>query len=105
MKLPYVNPAYIQDYTIPFQSFIDPDYVGWICLTKEMYGRKKFHYWHIKNYEMHRVDGPASLECYNNNNKDCYTEYWLFDRMFIEEDYWNHPMVIKTKLQQILETT
>lgn len=101
-KIPCVDPRYIRDHSVPLRSFVEPDYVGWVCLKKWTGNTTKNYYWHITNYKLHRVDGPAILECYNENTP-LYEEYWLNERMILDRDYWNHPLVIKAKLNKILE--
>lgn len=49
-----------------------------------------------ENDKRHRLDGPAYIDSKNKN------EYWIDDIKYDEEDYWQHPLVVKNKLSSIL---
>lgn len=52
--------------------------------------------WYCEN-QLHRLDGPAVID--NRGNKT----YWIHGWKFDEEIYCKHPLVIKTKLNKIVE--
>jgi len=53
-------------------------------------------YWLINN-QYHRVDGPAR-EYYSGVK-----EWFIFDKEFLEKEYWKHPLVIEYKINKLLE--
>ena len=49
----------------------------------------------------HRLDGPA--RCYGLNVIGSATiQYWIYDQILSEENYWNDPRVVDYKLNKIL---
>lgn len=51
----------------------------------------------------HRVDGPADFTIDYITKISVRTQYWINDhKINSEEDYWNHPLVMKNKLNSIL---
>lgn len=60
----------------------------------------------MKNGLWHRLDGPASIDTCNISGGERKTEckFWINDKQIKEEiDYWKHPLVVKAKLNKILE--
>ena len=49
------------------------------------------------NGKYHRLDGPAVMLFQGE------TQFWIDGRNFSQENYWKHPMVIKNKLELILQ--
>jgi len=43
----------------------------------------------------HRLDGPAYVH-------EDFIEYYIDDVVYMEEDYWKHPLVVEAKLNKIL---
>lgn len=52
--------------------------------------------WYI-NGKLHRLDGPAVIFQFGE------IEFWIDGKNFSQENYWNHPMVGKTKLNLLLQ--
>lgn len=48
-------------------------------------------------YKNHRLDGPAKIYV----NGDC--EFWIDGDEYGPEEFWNHPLVIKNKLESVLQ--
>lgn len=46
--------------------------------------------------KLHRLDGPALIIV---NTK----RYFVRDRLFEEDEFWSHPLVLKHKLEKILQ--
>lgn len=42
-------------------------------------------------YRWHRLDGPAVID------KNGITGYWIENRQYSHEEYWNHPLVKERK--------
>lgn len=53
---------------------------------------------HFNDSNIERLDGPAVY--LKNSNK--YARYWIGNNYLNEKEYWDHPKVIKHKLNQIL---
>lgn len=51
--------------------------------------------WYYKSLP-HRIGGPARI-CMNGS-----TSYFIHGKRYEEEDYWNHPLIIQHKLDQLL---
>ena len=51
-----------------------------------------------ENDKRHRLNGPAVI----NQNGWQEEEFWIDDTEYEEEDYWQHPLVVKNKLSSIL---
>jgi len=49
------------------------------------------------NGKYHRLDGPAIIYFHGE------THFWIYGKKFNPKDYWEHPMVIKNKLELILQ--
>mgnify|MGYP000665088281 CR=1 FL=1 len=58
--------------------------VDWVCAI----------FW-MENGELHRLDGLAYI------SKQTYG-YWIHNKSYSEQQYWNHPLVIKHKLEKIM---
>ena len=50
----------------------------------------------MKDGMWHRLDGPAL------SSKDFPNTYWINDKAVSDEDFYNHPLVLKHKLDSIL---
>lgn len=92
-----------------YESVYDKKYTGWVSydeyffyLTKGIHDRAgkpasinkdngKLTW--IKNGNYHRLDGPATEEGW----------FYVEGVKYSEQEYWNHPMVVKYKLEKILE--
>jgi len=59
--------------------------VDWVCAI----------FW-MKNGELHRLDGVAYV------SKQTYG-YWIHNKSYSEINFWNHPLVIENKLNQIIK--
>jgi len=57
----------------------------------------EFYFLVGRKVKFHRLDGPARI--WNSG----ITEYWICGDAFTEKDFWNHPLVIKHKLNKIVE--
>lgn len=65
-----------------------------------MTGTSRIKQIYMLNGMWHRLDGPAAY--YADKNK---CMFWINDRHFSEQDYWNHPKVVAHKLKEILNDT
>lgn len=58
-----------------------------------------YKHW-VVNGQLHRLDGPASIWEDDTGEEN---DYYIHDNHYKEEEYWSHPLVIKNKLESILE--
>lgn len=54
-----------------------------------------------KNGNRHRLDGPCIIHGFSTSKP--YKVFAIEDVDFTEQAYWNHPLVIKNKLDKILK--
>lgn len=78
-----------------FSIASEEKFTGICCF--EQYGTKN-KVWML-NGMWHRLNGPA-LVCNDNYNDG---KYWINDDSTRKDDYWKHPLVMKNKLDCILE--
>jgi len=55
--------------------------------------------WFLKNKKPHRINGPARISI---GPQKTYNFFYIDSRCYSEEKYWNHPLVIKNKLNSII---
>lgn len=72
---------------------------GYHCLTGPAVVHNTTHEWFVDGIR-HRIDGPAVY--YYKNPKSDHHEYWINGERFNSSVYWNNPLVMKHKLNKIL---
>lgn len=78
------------------------EFHGWDVIPKNFEGcckliRDECFCWIIKGKISHRLDGPAVVKLENGKQY-----FYINDRRFSENEYWNHPLVIDHKIKTIL---
>lgn len=97
VPLGFVGHVYVEDDGC--QYWLKPSETpGTFCMHREdgpatIYDSGTKFWWN--NGEKHRLDGPA-VERHNGEK-----EFWIHDKSFMPNQYWNHPLVIKYKLNKI----
>jgi len=81
--------------TYLFFSHVPMDFEGVCYLNNE-----QAEFWFIPNRVVHRIDGPA-ISC---DDKSIGPPYLFFinGEPYSEKDYWQHPLVVKNTLNEIL---
>lgn len=95
----YKNPYKIYiHYVNGFKESLDgkPSYIEMLARDPTKLFRVSWH----SNDLLHRVDGPATIYC-ENDNAD---EYHINGNYFEITEYWTHPMVVQYMLENILKT-
>lgn len=85
-----------------FPSFISAEKIKFTGICKVNF-ENCYRITYMLDGNWHRIDGPADYTIDYLTKIAVSTQYWINDKKIdSEEKYWNHPLVMKNKLDSIL---
>lgn len=73
-----------------------------ICVIQSLINNQIVSHIWMKEGKWHRIDGPAIINLADTD--DTYSGYWINNISYSIEEFLEHPLVIKHKLEMILNS-